>query len=380
MMHPELTNIQSRYERILDDNDAGHINVDQAMGMIAQLTTVDGDGWVWSMDPTTGSFLRAQPGGASQQADPGMFAPAQLGGDRGSRGPDLMRPPTVSGGGSNGTTPLPHGFGQADQRAYPGSGQWDDSQGVPGNPMGDGVYGQPGMPGQPGMESYGEPGPMPGFADVSGSRPLPDESDRPRKTPRIKMPRTRAPRPDGQSVTANVAGLAGRAEEMLRGRWRTILVVGAIVIAVVAVTHKSAPATSSGIPTGPVTTNPAPGGTTVPAPSTTAVAVPKVPSVAAMNTVLATLGSGNAGRASGVMVSPGSGPALARDVALWAGMAKTGLLVTTSPAASTGASAVSTVTVSEHSSGVPVYRGAATWTQSGGVWMLAGWPGLTPTP
>lgn len=77
-MHPELVSLQSSYNRVIDDYHAGHLDYAQASEAVAQLCTVDGGGWVWSIDPTNGSFLRASPGSVAQAADESLFIAAQI--------------------------------------------------------------------------------------------------------------------------------------------------------------------------------------------------------------------------------------------------------------------------------------------------------------
>ena len=229
MMHPELVNIQNRYERILDDNEAGHLTFEQAMDMVNQLAAIDGDGYVWSMNPQTGTFLRAQPGGIPQPADAGMFIPAQIHGDATPAmvrpgGSDLMRPP--AGGG---VAPLPHGFGNGVGTVGPdwgaGVGEqpgWDRGAGAPGGPVGG--------PGQPGPA-------VPNFQDLHGG-PMPTDGP-----------------PTGPAA---LAGWADKAQTFVRARWQTVAVIIAVLVVVLVATHKS-PAVAPGTS---IPTTPAPSGRT----------------------------------------------------------------------------------------------------------------------
>jgi hypothetical protein len=77
-MHPELRRIEEQYLSLVADLQAGHINQADALAILANLTSVDGEGWVWSIDPATGEFLRALPGQQGVFADPAQFSEARL--------------------------------------------------------------------------------------------------------------------------------------------------------------------------------------------------------------------------------------------------------------------------------------------------------------
>lgn len=77
-MHPELKRIEEQYLSLVADLQAGHIGQADALAVLANLTAVDGEGWVWSIDPATGEFLRSLPGQPGVFADPAQFSPARL--------------------------------------------------------------------------------------------------------------------------------------------------------------------------------------------------------------------------------------------------------------------------------------------------------------
>ena len=77
-MHPELKRIEDQYLSLVADLQAGHIGQADALAVLANLTAVDGEGWVWSIDPYSGEFLRALPGQPGAPADPSQFSVARL--------------------------------------------------------------------------------------------------------------------------------------------------------------------------------------------------------------------------------------------------------------------------------------------------------------
>lgn len=77
-MHPELKRIEDQYLSLVADLQAGHIGQADALAVLANLTAVDGEGWVWSIDPSTGEFLRALPGQPGMFADPTQFNSSRL--------------------------------------------------------------------------------------------------------------------------------------------------------------------------------------------------------------------------------------------------------------------------------------------------------------
>lgn len=77
-MHPELQRIDEQYRSLAADLAAGHVSQADAMMILANLTAVDGEGWVWSIDPYSGEFLRALPGQPGSPADPSLFVVSRL--------------------------------------------------------------------------------------------------------------------------------------------------------------------------------------------------------------------------------------------------------------------------------------------------------------
>jgi len=77
-MHPELQRIDEQYLSLYADLQAGHISQADALAVLANLTATDGEGWVWSIDPGTGNFLRGRPGEPGAPADPALFSVSRL--------------------------------------------------------------------------------------------------------------------------------------------------------------------------------------------------------------------------------------------------------------------------------------------------------------
>jgi len=77
-VHPELQRIDEQYRSLAADLAAGHVSQADAMMILANLTAVDGEGWVWSIDPYSGEFLRALPGQPGSPADPALFVVSRL--------------------------------------------------------------------------------------------------------------------------------------------------------------------------------------------------------------------------------------------------------------------------------------------------------------
>jgi len=77
-MHPELERLNQQYLNLVADLSAGYVSQTDALRVLEGLTAVDGQGWVWSIDPYTGMFVRALPGQAPVPADEREFVPALL--------------------------------------------------------------------------------------------------------------------------------------------------------------------------------------------------------------------------------------------------------------------------------------------------------------
>ena len=76
-MHPELVRLQENYNRILDSYEAGMISYEQATAEIGQANVVDGAGWTWAVDPSSGSFYRYADGYEPEFTDASNFVDAQ---------------------------------------------------------------------------------------------------------------------------------------------------------------------------------------------------------------------------------------------------------------------------------------------------------------
>jgi hypothetical protein len=77
-LHPELARLEQQYFTLAEDLRLGHVTESDALQIMGNLSAVDGEGAVWSIDPYSGDFVRGFPGSAPQPADPGLFVPAQL--------------------------------------------------------------------------------------------------------------------------------------------------------------------------------------------------------------------------------------------------------------------------------------------------------------
>lgn len=74
MLHPELDRLGQHYQKVVADYNAGSISYQQALEAIASATAIDADGYVWSIDPSTGQFVKSKPGASPRPADPTEFA------------------------------------------------------------------------------------------------------------------------------------------------------------------------------------------------------------------------------------------------------------------------------------------------------------------
>jgi hypothetical protein len=93
VIHPELNRILDEYNNIAENYERGAIDLADATSSIGQLQVVDGQGWVWGIDPNTGSFIRSSPGQSDPQpADPENFSPSQIP-FSGSQGPSPAASP-----------------------------------------------------------------------------------------------------------------------------------------------------------------------------------------------------------------------------------------------------------------------------------------------
>jgi hypothetical protein len=77
-VHPELQILDQQYRQIVAALQAGHLSEQDALGILAGMNAVDGEGAVWTIDPYSGNFVRSFPGQTPTPADPSYFIPAQL--------------------------------------------------------------------------------------------------------------------------------------------------------------------------------------------------------------------------------------------------------------------------------------------------------------
>lgn len=79
-MHPELEALQSSYNQLVDDVEAGHVSSEEATRTLALMSAIDADGWQWSIDPSEGSFVRSRPGEPARVAHSSLFVDPRAGG------------------------------------------------------------------------------------------------------------------------------------------------------------------------------------------------------------------------------------------------------------------------------------------------------------
>lgn len=337
-MHPELANLQSAYNRLIDDFEAGHISYEQATSTLAQMTAVDGGGWVWSIDPSNGTFVRSQPGGPAQVAQPGLFVPAST-----QVAPELSARPGA--GPASTVTVRPPGL---DDLMRPPTGNYSSARlgspvaQVPTPPVGPGALDGPAIP-------------LP--VDVSSDV---DVASRSRSTAR----RERAPRaPKAPRTPRQSRPLA---PSWLRGR-TVVLIALCVVVLVVLFSSGTKKPSGGGLPT-PTKTN---------ATTTTLYSANpgSAPTSTQMDAVLAVIGGGDVAKISKIVEVAGSPQQLVGGVALYAGLAKLGYAASNTPAVSTSNGAVSTLTFTSKVVGV-TFSATAHWVNNHGTWELANWPVL----
>jgi len=78
IVHPELQRLEQQYYALGEELRAGNISEQDALGLLATMVAVDGEGATWSVDPYSGAFLRSFQGAPAQPTDPSLFAPSQL--------------------------------------------------------------------------------------------------------------------------------------------------------------------------------------------------------------------------------------------------------------------------------------------------------------
>jgi len=76
-MPPELIEIQNKYNQILDMHEQGQLSYEDTAQALEEIQTVDGAGYLWTIDSQTGDFLRAMPGSVYSPALAAEFAPHQ---------------------------------------------------------------------------------------------------------------------------------------------------------------------------------------------------------------------------------------------------------------------------------------------------------------
>lgn len=122
-MHPDLAELLANYNRVVDDYEAGNLTEEAAFSALSALQVVDGDGYEWSIDATTGQLTRARPGEPPTPADPAEFAPPRIytSDDPWTSPPAFTRPPLPDD-----APPPPPGA-----PTYPPSGRTLPETGVP---------------------------------------------------------------------------------------------------------------------------------------------------------------------------------------------------------------------------------------------------------
>jgi hypothetical protein len=348
-MHPELEDLQSKYNSLVDQVDAGNITIEQAMATLPSYTAIDGEGWLWSIDPETGTFQRSHPNGTPEPANASLFVAAQIQGYGGptpvqspppftpSTRPDLMTPPAP---GPFGATAPPAPF------AAP-----------------------PGPFGAPASGPFG-PGPADSNAPFGATGPY-AAPVAPARTSRFSIPKL------------SRGGAGGSPSRMPSARTRTIiLVVVAVIILLLVVKGRPSTTTTTtttgGLPTSSVATT---------LPTTTLAPLTRgTPAVSRMSAVLGALGSGNSGDVAAIVRSSGGVRHLDYYTALYYGLTHEGLLISSTqpvriprtnearsditiyrPASQTGASPTTQLIVA---------HGPVTWVVFRGAWRISTWPAL----
>ena len=311
-MHPDLLVLQQNYNHVLDEYEAKHLSYDEAMDTLRVMTAVDSDGWIWSVDPDSGNFIRQRPGGAAEFAGESLFVAAQFDGLGQTTAPVRPQTPLVQAPGGYVDLNQPPVLNRDAQFAPPGPGFADRT-------------------------------PRAGSADVRSSS---GETSSRERRPRVREARVRQSR----SVNESSFDLSS-VRDAVRGKERTlVLVIAAIVVVALLIMSGGASSPSS-------TT--APSNLTGPAP-TTAQAV----------RVLDSLVHG-APYTGLVRASSDVGPD-ATAAAMYAGVHSLGWKIATTPPAVSGGSYVSNLSL--YSGTHLLAQAQAQWVLLGGTWELAAWP------
>ena len=344
-MHPELVTLQQNYNRIVDDVQNGHMPYEQALSTLANMSTPDADGWLWSIDPDTGNFVRSQPGGPAQPADPSGFVPAQVG------------PRT-----SPFATPTPPATNQWGASAPPAPDQWS----TPPSPYGPDLSSPPTVaPNSPFAGPSGSP-----FSGPSGPTYSPP-------SPGGLTDSSRAPR---QSLLSRIPGMSpGSAHpgktSSSRPAWLrpAILVVGVVLVValVVSRTHHTTTTTVTTLP--PISSS-----TTTTTPASSTGPIRAVPSSLQLSAALHALVSGSPSRVHQYVIDASGTRHLAYYTALYTGFVSEGLTISTTGAhrIARAHEVVSTISVYNNSTHLVVARAAAQWRVRSGRWQLVTWPNL----
>jgi len=72
--HPELARLIAEYEAILAKHNQGHLSAEATQQAVGTLWTTDGAGYEWSIDSTSGRYVRRVPGEQPQFAEEHQFA------------------------------------------------------------------------------------------------------------------------------------------------------------------------------------------------------------------------------------------------------------------------------------------------------------------
>lgn len=324
VMHPELANLQQSYNKIVDDVQSGNLPYEQALATLAGMSTPDADGWLWSIDPQTGGFVRARPGGSPEPADTNYFVPAQLPPRQSPfAAPDLSRPPTPAP-----APPTPWG------PTTSGPTSWD-----------------------------------PAPATDHPASPYPTAPPGPYSTP---------PQSNKPSLFSRIPGLSNQNGQQLTPAkpkpWLRPAILAAVVVLVLALVvtnrHGGSPTTTtlgSTLPQATSTTS-----TVVRSP------IGRVPTSQQLSTALNAITSGSPGHVHQYVLDVIGVRHLYYYTSLYAGFVATGYSIS-----STGATpvrhhhaATSVITVFDPQTHVVIVRSTVTWVVSGGIWKWSTWPSL----
>jgi len=393
----ELSRLDADYNNLIDNVEAGHTSIDDALSVLAAMTATDASGAVWAINGD-GDFVRAPyPGAPAAVTDPSEWftpgtpqptmpaitfpmphpqtpvAPA---------GPPVAPPPFAPGAHQ---PPTMSSTAPSAGPARPAGG-WDDDV--------DDMLTQP-----PARDQWGAPveQPAPAAAGFTAPAPLSVDDMNPAGEPAGRW--TRRANRDGRStarpLSTSDAPTARHTnpllETLLEKARQNVLVLGILGVGALVLIVMTARGDHSGsnqpntLPTGAPTSSLSAPLPTMPTGSTSshtktsaAVAPPSTtvtstaPTTAQARAVISALMTGKKNDVAALAATGPDRVTLDRVTALWAGAKQLGLAVTPTPAAASGAGAVQNWAVYDGS--VKVATVHITWVQVDKAWKLADLP------